>query len=356
MMVLDFESSKLRIDDYNQGTYRGRRNLELDKAGYRLFRKVSPTDGLSDVIALVRFIGQSYGGAQARSTPGGYEAESTRIAQSLLPTLENYLKLARNQTSLMQRAPETQTLAHLLRPFDASKFWIVWASKFLHFLNPSTFPILDSRAEAALGFRRSGDHVRDYAKFCARIQEVVIANTEVLDRLQHYDPHSPSVLKVLDKILFEEGAPQPGRGTSSSRWPSPSITTDGAPLSAARSPENVGQPVPTGETIISAWITNIASHSDRARSGDRLELCIGKENAHLFPNHEEHFDLIVAGVSWRVPIGKRDGVRHLYALTKCIDPDQRTTKITELLRSVGLSPGDRPKLKHVGQYRFELLP
>ena len=347
MYRLDLDRSKQSLNAYNAGTYRGKPNVEIDRFGYRLFANMRQGSDSSSLVNLVRFIGQDYGGAQARFLDRGYLPESQAIADAIRTVLPRFW-LARTQPPLQQASPDRDLLADLLAPFNASKFWIVWATKFLHFWAPATFPILDSKAEIALGLRRGADKVRYYAGFCSRIREVIMENSDLLQQLCAYDANPAPVLKVIDKVLFQEG------GDRSLRAKVERSATD-ALIKEPATAEGRSQAALTGR-VIHTWITNIASHAERAKTGDRFELCIGKEHAALFPAHGGRVELIVAGVPWRVQIGNRAGVRHLYAWTNCTSPDQARTKVTHLLKSVGLEARDEPTLHHVGRHRFELLP
>lgn len=338
-MALDLELCKRRIDQYNADSYRGRPNIELDRHGYGLFARGLPDDS-HQLTEMVRFIGEDYGGAQDRFLPAGYAAESVRIAQQIQPLVVDYQRRVTSQRPLRDRVPQLDDLAFLLVPFHATKKWLVWASKFLHFLAPQTFAILDSRAENTLGFKRTGDSPRDYFRFLKEVRRVLHDEADLLRALGDYDPEPSPELKVLDKVLYEEG-------NKTSRRPA---------QMASRSSRASTAPSPTvdGSRSIQAWITNIASHAERARTGDRFELCISKDHANLFPAHKGWFELVVSNTTYRVQIGNRDGVRHLYLLTKCIGPGNVETKITRLLQSVGLRVGDRPLLLMRGPDHFEL--
>ena len=108
-------------------------------------------------------------------------------------------------------------------------------------------------------------------------------------------------------------------------------------------------------STIQAKITNIASKADRAKSGDRLELCISKEHADLFPDHKEEVRVDLGDATWRLSCGKLDKVRHIYFHTDCLGATGETVKITQLLRSYGLDEGDQPLVRTVAPYHFELL-
>ena len=116
-----------------------------------------------------------------------------------------------------------------------------------------------------------------------------------------------------------------------------------------------GNRTPADSHIIEAWITNIASQAERDRRGPRLELCFSKDNWDLFPAHKTFFTMFVGGSRYRMSIGKRDGVAHLYVHTNCYDSDMKEVKVTKVLQSAGLQAGDRPRVKVLGRYEFEVV-
>lgn len=341
MWTLSREPALLAIRAYNAGNYRGQRNVDLDRRGYALLAEAVP-ECLEALIDAIRFFGEDYGGTQARFLPAGFLEESHRIADALWPSANEYRALLRSQPDLRTAVPDLRTIEVLIAPFRASKTWIVWATKFLHFAAPRTFPILDSRAERALGLTRGSSASRYYHRYCEAIRAALLANAETLTFLVSSDPEQCTELKVLDKVLFEIGAPtQTVRPMSE-----PDPVVPASPPAAPRSPA-VGE--------IAAKITNIASHAERARSGDRLELCVAKQHARWFPPDAGWVELTVRGVTWRVQIGNREGVSHIYFRTTCIAPDQSERKMTELLQGAGLRAGDKPILRVLGARRFDLL-
>jgi hypothetical protein len=341
--MLDLEQCKIYIDEYNQGTYRGRRNIDLDRLGYSLFAKGLP-EKFDRLTELVRFTGEDYGGTQARFLPDGFEAESTKIAKTISAISAKYKQTVSAQQALCICIPNLSDLRLMIEPFFATKRWLVWASKFLHFLSPKTFAMIDSRVIKALRFRRSGDPLRDYSAFLVRIRDILIGNADTINLLCKYDPELCSELKVLDKVFFQQDTLLRSK---MSHTPAKAHDMIDQPLS-------VSVDLIHGGAFLKSWISNIASHSERVRSGDRFELCISKKHTDLFPGHTEWFELIVDNFPFRAQIGKKDGVRHLYLWTNLIGPIQKKVKITWLLQSVGLRVGDRPLLGIRGQYIFEL--
>lgn len=341
MWNLSRDEALSAIRAYNSGSYRGHRNVDLDRRGYALLAEGVP-DNLGALIEAIRFFGEDYGGAQARFLPHGFLEESRRIADALWPSANEYRALLRAQLDLRSAIPDGLTLDVLAAPFCASKKWLVWATKFLHFAAPRTFPILDSRAEQALGLTRTSSTASYYRSYCEAIHATLVANADTLSLLVNSDSEQCTELKVLDKVLFEIGAP-----TKKAR-----PMTQPEPVVPANRP--AASRSPSGSQIV-AKVTNIASHAERARSGDRLELCVAKEHAHLFPPDAGLVELTVRGVTWKIQIGNREGVGHIYFRTKCIGPDQSEEKVTEVLQGAGLRPGDRPILRVLGARRFELL-
>ena len=107
---------------------------------------------------------------------------------------------------LLETTPSEQSLERLLSPFDATKRWFVWGTKFLQFLRPDTFPIVDSRVTTLLRLDQSGDMARRYHRSMRVIREVVNRNFDLFEELRIWDKRRcPSVLKVMDKVLYAQG-------------------------------------------------------------------------------------------------------------------------------------------------------
>jgi hypothetical protein len=188
---------------YNAGSYRGRRNVDVDRAAYDRFRGGLPKDERS-LIECVRFVGEEYGGAQRRFLPHGYREEAALIVARLAPDLDDWLLFVRAARPLVDESPDELSLTLLLRPFEGTMRWPVWASKTLHFLRPDAFPILDSRAKKAIGSPSLGSSPRDYARFCSALKDLLEANAEAMAAACNVDGGtSPSDLKLLDKILYQ---------------------------------------------------------------------------------------------------------------------------------------------------------
>jgi hypothetical protein len=201
----DADTAIRAVRAYNAGTYRGRNNLEVDRMAYERFRGGLPEDEVA-LIELVRFVGENYGGAQRHFLPHSHRDEAALIVAKLRPVLHPWRAAVGAARGLTEAVPSEETLTLLLAPFAGTRRWPVWASKTLHFLRPDAFPMYDSRARKVLGMPTYGSSPRDYHRFCVAVQEALVVNREALAAGREIDGgHSPSDLKLLDKILYQLG-------------------------------------------------------------------------------------------------------------------------------------------------------
>jgi hypothetical protein len=203
---LNADAAIRAVRHYNEGSYRRRTNIEIDAEAYARFSAGLPDDP-ERLTALIRFVGEEYGGAQSRFLLHGYREEAALIVRNLLPILGRFRELVASAHPLSEAVPDESALAFLFDPFRGSMRWPVWASKTLHFLRPDVFPILDSRAKKALGLTSLENSAPNYRVFCEVFREVLVSKAGVLTTARDFDKgSSPSDLKLLDKILYELGA------------------------------------------------------------------------------------------------------------------------------------------------------
>ena len=194
------------VQSYNDGRYRGRSNLDVDRDAYSRFNKVLP-ERESELIECIRFVGEDFGGAQRRFLPHSYTDEAKAIVANLRPVLNGWNVIVESTRPLSQSIPSEVEISMLFAPFVGTKRWPVWATKTLHFLRPDAFPILDSRVKKALGLQSLGSTARDYHRFCAAFLEAMQNNAESIESARQFDRStSPSDIKLLDKILYQLGA------------------------------------------------------------------------------------------------------------------------------------------------------
>ncbi len=214
------------------------------------------------------------------------------------------------------------------------------ASTILHFMFPDDMPIYDRRTVEALNrfscIEQSKTSESGYSEFRSAL-------------LQIRDDLGEFTLRQIDRALFAyHKVEMEKKGQARNN------------LRHRNRKSDVSFPARSGDTAdvdrtIEAKITNIATHADRKRSGPRLELCFSWEYEDLFPDHKESFTMLVGGTNYRMTIGKPARSPHMYVHTWCHDTGENAKKITELLQSVGLGEGDRPRIRVLGRYQFELI-
>jgi hypothetical protein len=73
-----------------------------------------------------------------------------------------------------------------VKPLYGKSNWLVWATKFWHFLNPDAFPIEDSRVDTFLVIDRSNS-VNGYLSFCNKFREFSLSRQDWLPELRQVD-------------------------------------------------------------------------------------------------------------------------------------------------------------------------
>jgi Family of unknown function (DUF6308) len=114
----------------------------------------------------------------------------------------------RRQVPLIDRTPQVNDVDDLTAPFRRDKTSFVWGAKFLHFLKPDVFPLIDHRIETALGRPHRISNSSGYlVAFCDLLRKVVLENLQALKEVRRNAPEhaEPSILKVLDKVLWVKG-------------------------------------------------------------------------------------------------------------------------------------------------------
>jgi hypothetical protein len=126
------------VRNYNRDSYRGQKNIDVDRIAYDRFRHGIP-DEQDAMVELIRFVGEDYGGAQRRFLPHGYREEAALIVANLLPQLGEWRGAVTTARRLTEAVPNESVLDRLFAPFVGTKRWPVWATKTLHFLRPDAF-------------------------------------------------------------------------------------------------------------------------------------------------------------------------------------------------------------------------
>ncbi len=200
------EELRRLVAGYDAGSWRGKGNVELDRTAYGLFAAGLAVD-TARLVDMLAHVGEFYGGAYRPEGP--VREQAATLAAAIASQRNELTRLLDAQAPLIDRSPTVDHVAELLQPFHSkSKTWFVWGAKFLHFLRPDTFPIIDRRIEWALGLRQRVSNTPGYlAAFCEVVRKVVVANHDALWQARREGPEhaEPSILKVLDKALWVRG-------------------------------------------------------------------------------------------------------------------------------------------------------
>jgi len=205
-LTLHQASGAIRV--YNNGYYRGQPNCQLDQCGYDLF-----ADGLGSGEAEIRkqleFTGSDYGGTALSLAK---QVLPEKIASKLYAERNQYAEILRQtEPLLIGDGPRIDQISRLYEPFKESvvagarvyKNWLVWASKFWHFLRPDVFPIKDRLVVQFLGAPARLDKVQEYLDFAARFKRFATARGEWLPELRSTDAFYHGDVKLWDKVLFQ---------------------------------------------------------------------------------------------------------------------------------------------------------
>lgn len=206
----DFTTDDCRryVQAYNAGHYAPAKasNVEADARAYRLFEGGLARD-LPNLARQLVFIGKDFGGAKV--VP--FERVSRAIGKRILAADEYHDLLARQPSIERGEAVVQQLIAPFLNlPPDIGRKrnFAVWASKVLHFSRLDAFPVLDSTALLALGLPAS----MKYPDFVRSYRPTFVAALDDLRAVAGDDPHSPTLLRRFDKILYEYGSELKGCG------------------------------------------------------------------------------------------------------------------------------------------------
>jgi len=193
------------IRKYNNTT--GKRGIQLDIDARELFK-----NGLGYTVEIIQkqvhFIGNDYGGTAFKLA--GIELP-LKIANYIFSIRGEYVKAATSTPSLIKQIPDRNCIGFLYKvfqfPVNNKRNWLVWGTKFWHFLNSNAFPIYDSRARNFFEIKINKDKVDEYCDFTARFREFLIAHQDWENQLWQVDGGIAwSSIKLWDKVAYEFGA------------------------------------------------------------------------------------------------------------------------------------------------------
>jgi hypothetical protein len=164
-------------------------------------------DGLGFTLERIReqvwFVGKDYGGAA-----GFQKALSIApdIANAIFACRQRYCSAIALARPLVEGVPARDTVEVLCRPFiqpcERKRNWLVWGTKFWHFLNPEAFPIEDSRVDRFFKLTWDPDPVKRYLAMMYAFRGFALAHEAWVPILREADEAFSSVNKIWDKVFF----------------------------------------------------------------------------------------------------------------------------------------------------------
>lgn len=207
---ITLDLAKQAVKAYNEGIEGCIKNPHVDEEAGRMFRH-----GLGSTVEEIehqlRFIGdrKHYGGV------AGFPAALSlagAIAVDIYNCRTEYEQAAVSAVPLLREVPKRTALKILYRPFikpfqtrrGPKCNWLVWASKFWHFLNHDAFPMKDSRVCKFYGVDDSAlDPVDNYLTLCVRVRAFALSHKEWLPELWAVDGYDACCeLKLWDKMCY----------------------------------------------------------------------------------------------------------------------------------------------------------
>jgi hypothetical protein len=201
--VLTLQEATDAIKKYNLGYYGKKLNIVLDQEGYQLFNAGLGSD-LDEIEQQVHFIGKDYGGVAGFKSAIKLSGVIARcIFDDRLYFIENAVKAPRLTESLVAFDVINRLYIAFIQEFKGSSKWHVWATKFLHFINPNTFPIQDSRVNKCFKLTSLPNSPRKYYESMQAIRQFLLKHQTWLPTLREADEnYSWSDLKLIDKVFY----------------------------------------------------------------------------------------------------------------------------------------------------------
>jgi len=167
-----------------------RSNLDIDKEARSLF-----AEGLgrthSEILRQLEFIGR--GGSWGYGGVAGFQAAlslAPAIAADIHKGRTEYEHAASSAMPILHQIPNRDIIETLYPPFvkllHGNSNWLVWATKFWHFLNPNAFPIKDGRVNKFFGVTKPNS-VDAYLDFCEEFRRFALSHQGWLSELREID-------------------------------------------------------------------------------------------------------------------------------------------------------------------------
>jgi hypothetical protein len=184
---ITLEIAKKAVQAYNSGCYGRFKNPELDDLARALFCGGLATSK-EGILEQVRFIGIDYGGVAGSTTA---RSLVSAIADDIFKARDRYASLVEGAPPILNGRIPKGTIEELYAPFikelPGKRNWLVWATKFWHFLNSEAFPIFDSRVAKFFIIPDRLQGVDKYVYFCDRFRDFALSHRVWLPALREVD-------------------------------------------------------------------------------------------------------------------------------------------------------------------------
>lgn len=151
------------------------------------------------------------------SVSGSDDAMSLALAvYGWMPTILRSLEISDRQLEFVRRAKDINSAIEVVRDFDAPPVNNSWvgSSKFLHFLNPSVFPIWDSHIARAFGWARRDQYENPtrYIAYMTAMRDLLPlceeSTSQTIGRIKIQFEYEVSPLRALEFLIFSDSRNQ----------------------------------------------------------------------------------------------------------------------------------------------------
>ena len=218
---IDTDEAKKAIIKYNSGDYNGHLNVSLDRTTLALFRQFHEENSSVKIYDLLLYISKYYGGMDRCG-----DKDRERVCKEIADRVNNhtigghdymeYIKRIHNINYLLGRNRVLLYVNKIMIPFlniqtklsNNRRNWPVLASKFLHFMNNKTFPIMDRKSRVFYKIKKDGiSHTQQYLECIKIVNQILSGESKMCIReLRKVDgEHYQGDIKMIDKIAHTLG-------------------------------------------------------------------------------------------------------------------------------------------------------
>lgn len=340
------------IRRYNRDLYKkaGKPNADVDQSALTMF-KGGLAKTVEGIEAQIRFVGVDYGGSAVSLS---HSQLPPLAAHNIFEVMDRYASTIAAVAPILEGGRATyEQIEFLYGPFSQTvkgpirewKNWIVWASKFWHFLNPSSFPIMDRLACKFFDVPEQDRKVDEYMEYAKRFQAYVLNRNGWLPELRAEDGGlARSDVKLWDKVIYQFMAD--GREQQQKR------ESDRAGNSR-RGRRMVGSKSAATKDATPGVVRQTSVYADGKPA---LEIHVRKSDAVHLPiksDGEKNCSLIVDGRTWTGLLRRTAEYDYVWISPKVWDSAGKRCRLVDALS--GLAPNDHVWLR-IDDSTIEIRP